>query len=72
MKIEVGKTYYVGNPLISPSLDIIGVDAITESGDIIGREINHWRPMIIKPDRIVAEFTLKKPKLWERIFGGAS
>ena len=70
MKIEVGKTYYVGNPSMSTSLDIVKVDAVTESGDIIGREVYHWRPQIIKPAHIIAEFTLRKPGILERIFGG--
>jgi hypothetical protein len=66
---EVGKAYYVGNPEISSSLDILKVDAITESGDVIGREVDHWRPQLIKRDRIIAEFTLKKPSIWKRMLG---
>ena len=66
---EVGKAYYVGNPEISSSLDILKVDAITASGDVIGREVNYWRPQLVKRGSIIAEFTPKKPSIWKRLLG---
>lgn len=70
MKIEVGKTYYVGGPLSPTSLDIVKVDAVADQDRFIGREIGQWRPEIFKQCFVIAEFTLRKPTIWERIFGG--
>jgi len=71
VKIEVGKTYYVGVPL-SNHLEIVKVDAIVDQDRFIGREVGQWRPYIWKQANVIAEFTLRKPTVLERIFGGAS